>query len=229
VLHLFNIVGTRVPRGEFEHARRWYVDHVHLLFGHEGLLGARLWQRVPGAAEVGTAPDMLCFYDFGEHRDSFTAYDNSPLRAEVERDRQSSWGRDGIEVTLRARFRRLYERRVLDGVREARQWRPAARSHWQPPRGAASDASVGARSRIAATTADAASGWERGLAARAHERGLRRLEIYRAEHDENVAQVQGQLGGIWIGNADTAVRPPEAPAPGPAWQGVYLPLEHWTR
>jgi hypothetical protein len=204
VLHLFNIVGTRVPRGDFEHARRWYVDHVHLLFGHEGLLGARLWQRVPGAAEVGTAPDMLCFYDFGEHRDSFTAYDNSPLRAEVERDRQSSWGRDGIEVTLRARFRRLYERRVLDGVREA-------------------------RSRIAATTADAASGWERGLAARAHERGLRHLEIYRAENDVEGAPAQGQLGGIWIGNADTAVRPPEAPAPGPAWQGVYLPLEHWTR
>lgn len=201
---LFNIVGTRVPRGDVEHARRWYVDHVHLLFGHEGLMGARLWQRVPGAAEVGAAPDMICCYDFGDHLDSFLAYDSSPLRAEVERDRQSGWGRDGIEVCLRARFRRRYERCAPDAAREG-------------------------RSRIASAPADVAPDWDRTLAASAHERGVRRLEIYRAESDPRDDRAPGPLGGLWVANADTAVRPPEAPAPGPVWQAVYLPLEQWTR
>ncbi len=204
MLHLFNIVGTRVPRGDFDEARRWYVDHVHLLFGHEGMLGARLWQRVPGAAEVGAVaevPDMLCFYDFGDH-DSFAAYDGGALRAEVERDRQDSWGRDGIEVCLRARFRRLYERRAGIGA-------------------------AAARSRIAATAAGVAPGWERALAAQAHEQGVHRLEIYRAESGE------GDVGGgLWMADADISRPPPRATPPGPTspgWQGVYLPLEQWTR
>jgi catechol 2,3-dioxygenase-like lactoylglutathione lyase family enzyme len=194
VQRLFNIVGTRVPRGDFDEARRWYVDHVHLLFAYPGLLGARLWQRVPGAPEAGDAPDMLCCYDFGDSG-SFADYDNSALRGEVERDRQSGWGRAGIEVSLRARFRRVYERR-------------------------AGDEPLQARSRIAATSAEVAAGWQRALAQRAHEHGLRRLEIYRADEGE---------GGLWITDVDSTKPPVETPSPGPSWQGVYQPIAQWTR
>jgi hypothetical protein len=104
VQRLVNLVGTRAVRGEDAALVRWYADHVHQLMAFEGLLGAALHRRsVPHDA----APEYLCLYDFAD-RAAFDAYERSEVHAAAARDRAAGWGRDGIEITLRTQFERLY-------------------------------------------------------------------------------------------------------------------------
>jgi heme-degrading monooxygenase HmoA len=104
VRRLINLVGTRAVRGEHAELLRWYADHVHQLMDFPGLLGAALHRR------CGThdgAPEYLCLYDFSD-REAFSAYERSEIHAAAARDRAAGWGRDGIEITLRTQFERLY-------------------------------------------------------------------------------------------------------------------------
>jgi hypothetical protein len=104
----FNVVGTRIPSGDREAARRWYGDHVVQLMAFAGLLRAHLYEREsPGKAEDGAAlaPDFLCFYDFGDAA-SFAAYEHSPEHQAAAADRAQGWGREGIEIVLRRQYQR---------------------------------------------------------------------------------------------------------------------------
>jgi heme-degrading monooxygenase HmoA len=104
-LRLVNVVGTRAARaGEDTQLVHWYTDHVHQLMAFPGLLGATLLRR---SGDDARAPPYLCLYDFAD-RDAFEAYEHGPVHAGAARDRQGSWGRDGIEIVLRAQFERLY-------------------------------------------------------------------------------------------------------------------------
>jgi hypothetical protein len=104
---LVNLVGTVCKDGNLAALRAWYVDHVHQLFADPGLLEARLAMRV--GAGLGSAPECLCFYDFAS-AEAFEAYERGPVRASAAVDRASSWGRDGIEITLRYPLVRQYRR-----------------------------------------------------------------------------------------------------------------------
>jgi quinol monooxygenase YgiN len=104
VRRLVNLVGTRAVRGEHEALLRWYADHVYQLMAFDGLLGAALHRR---CAAHETAPEYLCLYDFAD-RAAFDAYECSEVHAAAARDRAAGWGRDGIEITVRTQFERLY-------------------------------------------------------------------------------------------------------------------------
>jgi hypothetical protein len=108
-----NLVGTRATRGEHEALRRWYADHVHQLLRCPGLLAATLHRRDDGAAVSGgsTAPEVLCLYDFVS-AEAFADYEASALYREVQADRDAGWGRDGITITMRSQFKRLYRCRA---------------------------------------------------------------------------------------------------------------------
>jgi hypothetical protein len=106
-MRLVNLVGTRCRDGDAAALRRWYADHVHQLFAFDGLLEARLLAR-EGAGR-GTAPEFLCLYDF-ESAAAFADYEAGPVRAAAAADRALGWGRDGIEITLRQAYTRLYRR-----------------------------------------------------------------------------------------------------------------------
>lgn len=101
---LVNLVGTRAVRGEHDALLRWYADHVHQLMAFDDLRGAALHRR---CGERGDAPQYVCLYDFTD-RDAFAAYERSDVHADAARDRLAGWGRDGIEITLRTQFERLY-------------------------------------------------------------------------------------------------------------------------
>lgn len=103
-MRLINVVGTRATRGEHDQLLRWYADHVHQLMGFEGLQGAALHRR---ADDVPGAPDYLCLYDFLD-RSAFEAYEQSEVHAQAAKDREAGWGREGIMITLRAQYERLY-------------------------------------------------------------------------------------------------------------------------
>jgi heme-degrading monooxygenase HmoA len=104
VRRLVNLVGTRAVRGEHDALVRWYADHVHQLMAFDGLLGAALHRR---CVPHDTAPEYVCLYDFAD-RMAFDAYERSDAHAAAARDRAAGWGRDGIEITLRTQFERLY-------------------------------------------------------------------------------------------------------------------------
>lgn len=104
MLRLINVVGTRAVRGEHDALVRWYADHVHMLMAFDGLHGAALHRRV--GDEAG-APDYLCLYDFAD-RAAFDAYEHSSVHKNAAQDRLLGWGRDGLEITLRTQFERLY-------------------------------------------------------------------------------------------------------------------------
>jgi hypothetical protein len=102
-----NMVGTRVPGGDIAAALRWYADHIVQLLAFDGLRSAWLLQR--SAVPVsGPAPDLLCCYDFGT-AESFAAYESSNVHAAAAADRLQSWGRDGIAITSRLQYRRLWQ------------------------------------------------------------------------------------------------------------------------
>lgn len=103
-MRLINVVGTRATRGEHDQLLRWYADHVHQLMDFEGLLGAALHRRIGNEP---SAPDYLCLYDFRD-RAAFEAYEHSAVHAQAARDRDAGWGRDGITITLRMQYERLY-------------------------------------------------------------------------------------------------------------------------
>lgn len=106
-MRLVNLVGTRCRDGDAVALRRWYADHVHQLFAFDGLLEARLLAR-QGVGQ-GAAPECLCLYDF-ESATAFTEYEAGAVRAAAAADRALGWGRDGIEITLRRAYTRLYRR-----------------------------------------------------------------------------------------------------------------------
>jgi hypothetical protein len=106
-MRLVNLVGTCCRDGDAAALRRWYADHVHQLFAFDGLLEARLLARA--GQGHGTAPECLCLYDF-ESAAAFAEYEAGPVRAAAAADRALGWGRDGIEITLRRAYTRLYRR-----------------------------------------------------------------------------------------------------------------------
>lgn len=115
-----NVVGTRVVDGDHSAALRWYADHVQQLFGFPDLQAAALYRLVDPAASG--APQMLCLYDFGT-AEAFEAYGRSAVFDAAARDRMASWGRDGIEITLRDPYRRICRTVRGDGA--------AVRGPWQ--------------------------------------------------------------------------------------------------
>jgi hypothetical protein len=139
---LVNVVGTRAVRGEHDALVRWYADHVHMLMAFDGLLGAALHRRVGNDAG---APDCLCLYDFAD-RAAFEAYELSDVHQNAARDRAAGWGGDGIEITLRTQFERLYQRRAGAAAAAHQHWQVEA---WQSPkaRSACCARQAGPRSR----------------------------------------------------------------------------------
>ncbi len=114
-----NVVGTRVLDGDPAAALRWYADHVHQLFGCPDLQAAVLYGLVDPAASG--APQMLCLYDFGT-AEAFEAYGRSAVFEAAARDRLQSWGRDGIEITSREQYLRLYRAVRGDGADARGPW-----------------------------------------------------------------------------------------------------------
>jgi hypothetical protein len=110
-VRLVNAVGTRAVSGEHDALVRWYADHVHMLMAFGGLQGAALHRRI--GADGSGAPDYLCLYDFAD-RAAFEAYEHSDVHKNASHDRAQGWGRDGIEITLRSQFERLYQRQARD-------------------------------------------------------------------------------------------------------------------
>jgi heme-degrading monooxygenase HmoA len=120
---LINLVGTRATRGEHEQLVRWYADHVHQLMAFEGLLGAVLYRR----SGEGAGPDYLCLYDFFD-RAAFEAYEHSDVHKNAAQDRATGWGRDGLEITVRTQYERLYRREGCQDshhVRYVQAWQTA--------------------------------------------------------------------------------------------------------
>lgn len=111
-MRLVNLVGTMCRDGNLQALRAWYDDHVHQLFGCAGLLEARMYLR-EGASTHGEAPQCLCLYDFASAA-AFAEYETGPVRAAAAADRERSWGREGIAITLRHPLTRIY-RRTLAG------------------------------------------------------------------------------------------------------------------
>ena len=117
----------------------------------EGIHAAALHRLHHGDA---AAPPYLCLYDFAD-RAAFEAYEHSDVHAQAAQDRLKGWGRDGIDIVVRAQFERLY---------------------W----GAAGDAPDAARCRLHALRAARSTPTERALAALAIERAAPRHALLRA-------------------------------------------------
>jgi hypothetical protein len=112
-MRLVNLVGTRCTDGDRAALRRWYADHVHQLFAFDGLLEARLLAR--DGVGTGDAPEVLCLYHFADAQ-AFADYEQGPVRAAAAADRAMGSGRDGIEITLRRAWTRLYRRSAAGGA-----------------------------------------------------------------------------------------------------------------
>lgn len=152
-----NVVGTRVVDGDHAAALRWYADHVHQLLAFPGLRAAALY-RLADAGPAGDAPHMLCVYDFGT-AEAFDAYGRSDVFEAAARDRMASWGRDGIAITSREPYWRLYRAVCGDGAAVRGPWQVHA---WTGPVSTAVERAI------------AASALARGAAAHALLRGAAR-------------------------------------------------------
>jgi hypothetical protein len=134
-----NVVGTRVLDGDHAAALRWYADHVHQLFAFPDLRAAVLYRQVARTPST-DAPQMLCLYDFGT-AEAFEAYGRSAVFDAAARDRLQSWGRDGIEITSREQYLRLYRTVHGDGADVRGPWQVHA---WSGATSAAAERALAA-------------------------------------------------------------------------------------
>lgn len=211
----FNLVSTRSTDGDHVALQRWYSDHVGILWGCDSLLSATLLRR---ETSEGNEADYICCYGFPDEA-GFLAYEHGPARQAAARVIQDGWGRDGITITERRPYQRVWQRRVDAGAA-------------LPPRHAV------ARFDIGAGPWDEVSRW---LVDQVHvlftRHGLRAATLLRGA----TASDQGgelllflQADGVlppwreWLNQTQEPWgQAPASVAPGWFWQGQ--PVMHWSR
>jgi hypothetical protein len=212
-----NIVGTRCTDGDHRAAQAWYADHVHQLFAFEGLLAARLVQRLApenplaAGATNPAAPEYLCSYDFADEA-SLQAYESSSVRAAAAADRALGWGRQGIEITHRRAWQRRYQRQ---GAAPATAWQVhcAALPAAAPTKAAAQTAPH-------APASDPLRAWVAGHAGA--------LEVYEALGPDPSGVLEPSRAVMWWSEC-TAVDSAAHPGLWPHWQGSYRLVWRWRR
>jgi hypothetical protein len=217
-----NIVGTRCTEGDHRAAQAWYADHVHQLFAFEGLLAARLVQRVDGLNPPGAdganaaAPEYLCSYDFASEA-SFQAFESSGVRAAAAADRERGWGRVGIEITQRRAWLRRYQR---EGAAPATLWQVQCAA--LPPAQAAGHTEPGAlpRELLRDPLCDPLRDWIAG-----HEGAL---ELYEASAPSPSAAPE-LTRAVMVWTERTEVQAASSTALRPDWKASYRLLWRWRR
>lgn len=108
----FNLVSTRSQDGDHAALQRWYGDHVAILWCCEDLQSATLLRR---ERAEGNDADYICCYGFPDEA-GFQAFEHGPDRAAAARVIQAGWGREGIAITARNQYVRLWQRRTDPGA-----------------------------------------------------------------------------------------------------------------
>jgi hypothetical protein len=120
---------------------------------------------------------------------SFAAYEAGPVKAAAAADRELGWGRDGIAISLRKAYRRLYRREGPQG--RATAWRVAAVA--EIPAGAAIDwRTWAAAHREGLDLYEALDATPGPLAVVCVERGT--------AHDQPPSVVEGPASQAWCGD-----------------------------
>lgn len=211
----FNLVSSRSLDGDHVALQRWYSDHVGILWRCDSLLGATLLRR---EAADGHEADYICCYGFPDEA-GFLAYEHGPARQAAAQVIQDGWGRQGITITERRPYRRVWQRRVDAGAA-------------LPPRHAIASFELGAGPW------DSVSRWlveqVHGLFTR---HGVQSATLLRGAAADDAGgelllflQAEGELPPWreWLAQAPEAWgQAPASVAPRWFWQG--LPVMHWNR
>lgn len=108
----FNLVSTRSQDGDHVALQRWYNDHIAILWRCDSLQSATLLRR---ESSEGNEADYICCYGFPDEA-GFLSYEHGPARAAAGQVIQTGWGREGIAITERRQYRRLWQRRTDPGT-----------------------------------------------------------------------------------------------------------------
>lgn len=211
----FNLVHTRVNDGDTAALQRWYSDHVAILWRCDSLHSATLLQR---EAHEGHAADAICFYGFPDEA-GFQAFEHGPAREAARQVLLAGWGKDGVSITERRQYRRLWQRSVLMA--------PGLPAAWSV---ASFDLGAGPWDEVSRWLVDQLHGLFT-----AH--GLRSATLYRAAGADNsggevllALQADGELP-VWR-DWLALDRPVWGQAPAgltPRWWWSGRPVAHWTR
>lgn len=104
----FNLVFTRAVDGDHAALQRWYSDHVSILWRCETLRRATLYRRDAGVAHEA---DYICFYAFPDEA-GFLHYEQGEAREAARVVIVNGWGREGVAITERRPFRRVWSRQA---------------------------------------------------------------------------------------------------------------------
>ena len=99
-----NLVFTRSVDGDHASLQRWYNDHIGILWRCPTLLRATLYRR---DAEVAHEADYICCYAFPDEA-GFLHYEHGDAREAARLVIVNGWGKDGIAITARRQFRRVW-------------------------------------------------------------------------------------------------------------------------
>ena len=99
-----NLVFTRSVDGDHAALQRWYNDHIGILWQCDALQRATLYRR---DAEVAHEVDYICCYAFPNEA-GFLQYEHGDAREAARLVIVGGWGKDGIAITARRQFVRLW-------------------------------------------------------------------------------------------------------------------------
>lgn len=84
--------------------QRWYNDHIGILWQCDSLQRATLYRR---DADVAHEADYICCYAFPDEA-GFLNYEHGDAREAARLVIVNGWGKDGIAITARRQFRRVW-------------------------------------------------------------------------------------------------------------------------
>jgi hypothetical protein len=99
-----NLVFSRSCDGDHTALQRWYNDHIGILWQCDSLQRATLYQR---EADVAHEADYICCYAFPDEA-GFLHYEHGDAREAARLVIVNGWGKDGIAITARRQFRRVW-------------------------------------------------------------------------------------------------------------------------
>jgi hypothetical protein len=99
-----NLVFSRSCDGDHTALQRWYNDHIGILWQCDSLQRATLYRR---EADVAHEADYICCYAFPDEA-GFLHYEHGDAREAARLVIVNGWGKDGIAITARRQFRRVW-------------------------------------------------------------------------------------------------------------------------
>ena len=99
-----NLVFSRSCDGDHTALQRWYNDHIGILWQCDSLQRATLYRR---EADVAHEADYICSYAFPDEA-GFLHYEHGDAREAARLVIVNGWGKDGIAITARRQFRRVW-------------------------------------------------------------------------------------------------------------------------